>query len=168
MLQEDNARKGFFEAAEFRGVLAGLPDAIQPLAEVAYITGWGVRSELLTRQWIHVDFDAGWLRLEPDESKSREGPMFPLLPRLRAVLERQRPHARDRARRDPSDPLGIPPRRDTHQALPAGVVERLHGGRGAPPDPARLPADSGQELERAGVTRSGAMKMVGHNTEAIY
>lgn len=50
MLQEDNARKGFFEAVEFRAVLAGLPDAVKPLAEVAYITGWRIRSELLTRQ----------------------------------------------------------------------------------------------------------------------
>ncbi len=94
MLQEDNARKGFFEAAEFRSVLTELPDAIKPVAEVAYITGWRIRSELLTRQWMHVDFDAGWLRLEPGETKNREGRMFPLLPTLRAVLERQRARTR--------------------------------------------------------------------------
>jgi integrase len=94
MLQEDNARKGFFAAPEFRAVLAELPDAINPVAEVAYITGWRIRSELLTRQWMHVDFEAGWLRLEPGETKNREGRMFPLLPTLRAVLERQRAHTR--------------------------------------------------------------------------
>jgi hypothetical protein len=58
MLQEDDARKGFFAAPEFRAVLAELPDAIKPVAEVAYITGWRIRSELLTRQWMHVDFEA--------------------------------------------------------------------------------------------------------------
>jgi integrase len=88
MLQEDNARKGFFEAPEFRAVLAELPEAIKPVAEVAYITGRRIRSELLTRQWLHVDFEAGWLRLEPGESKNREGRMVPLLPTLRAVLQR--------------------------------------------------------------------------------
>jgi len=50
MLREDNARKGFFEAAEFEAVLAELPESLKPLAEVAYVTGWRIRSELLTRR----------------------------------------------------------------------------------------------------------------------
>jgi integrase len=69
-------------------VLAELPEAIKPVAEVAYITGRRIRSELLTRQWLHVDFEAGWRRLEPGETKNREGRMVPLLPTLRAVLQR--------------------------------------------------------------------------------
>jgi len=44
----------------------------------------------MTRQWRHVDFDAGWLRLEPGETKNGEGRMFPLTPKLRTILERQR------------------------------------------------------------------------------
>jgi integrase len=80
MLQEDNARKGFFEAPEFRAVLAELPAALKPVAEVAYVTGWRIRSELLTRQWMHVDFEAGWIRLKPGETKNREGRMFPMTP----------------------------------------------------------------------------------------
>ena len=31
------------------------------VAEVAYITGWRVASEILTREWKHVDFEAGFL-----------------------------------------------------------------------------------------------------------
>jgi integrase len=89
-----NARKGFFEASEFEAVLADLPEALKPVAQVAYVTGWRIRSELLTRQWSHVDFQAGWIRLEPGETKNREGRMFPLTPTLRAVLERQRAHTR--------------------------------------------------------------------------
>ena len=49
-----------------------------------------MRSEILTRQWHHVDLRAGWLRLEPGETKNTEGRMFPLIPALRALLERQR------------------------------------------------------------------------------
>lgn len=94
MLREDNARKGFLEAPESRAVLAELPLALKPVAEAAYVTGWRIRSELLTRQWMHVDFAAGWLRLEPGETKNREGRMFPLTPTLRAVLERQRAYTR--------------------------------------------------------------------------
>jgi len=46
-----------------------------------YITGWRVKSEILTRQWAHVDFHSGWLRLEPGETKNAEGRQFPLTPR---------------------------------------------------------------------------------------
>ncbi len=57
---------------------------------IASLTGWRVKSEILTRQWAHVDFQSGWLRLEPGETKNAEGRQFPLTPALRAVLERQR------------------------------------------------------------------------------
>jgi integrase len=55
---------------------------------VAYLTGWRLPSELFTRQWRHIDFASGWLRLEPGETKNRDGRMFPLTPELRGVLER--------------------------------------------------------------------------------
>ena len=40
MLQEQNARSGFFEPDQFREVLANLPAPLQPVVEFAYITGW--------------------------------------------------------------------------------------------------------------------------------
>jgi hypothetical protein len=51
LLQEHNARTGFFERDEFGAVLAGLPDDLQAAFATAYITGWRVKSEILTRQW---------------------------------------------------------------------------------------------------------------------
>jgi len=59
LLRENDTRKGFFETAQFRAVISHLPERLRPVAEVAYETGWRVRSELLTRKWAHVDFDAG-------------------------------------------------------------------------------------------------------------
>src|SRR5215467_16096799 len=59
MLQERNARTGFFERSEFDAVLAHLPVDLRPVFEVTYILGWRVKSEILTRQWIHVDFRSG-------------------------------------------------------------------------------------------------------------
>lgn len=85
-LSTDNARKGFFEEADLQTLLEHLPKDLRPLIEVAYITGWR-KEELLTRDWRHVDFDAGWLVLET--SKNMEGRQFPLIPRLRAVLAKQ-------------------------------------------------------------------------------
>ena len=87
MLKVDNVRKGFFESEQYRAVLAHLPDYLKPVATIAYITGWRVKSEILTRQWKHIDVDAGWMRLEPGEGKTREAREFPFTPELRAVLE---------------------------------------------------------------------------------
>lgn len=122
MLKEDNRRTGFLEPAEFRAIRAHLPPILQALADVAYITGWRVKSDILSRQWYHVDFGPqvwgcecgesqrgdscadcgksrpGWLRLEPGEGKSKEGRMFPLIPELRSALvaQRQRTDALER------------------------------------------------------------------------
>jgi integrase len=185
MLTEDNARTGFFEVDQFRAVLAELPDALGPVFETAYITGWRVKSEILTRQWSHVDARAGWLRLEPGETKNREGRMFPLTPELRAVLERQR-EATEAAQRETG---GIVPwlffrvvkpgRRRNDDPTARTTAEPIKSFRRAwltackrAGVPSRIPHDfrrtAVRNLERAGVPRSAAMKMVGHKTEAIY
>jgi len=90
MLHVDNVRKGFFERDQYEAVLSHLPEFLRPVAAVAYITGWRTKSELLTRQWRHVDFANGWLRLEPGESKNSDARNFPFTPELRTVLEAQR------------------------------------------------------------------------------
>jgi len=99
MLDEDNVRQGFFERPEFEAVLEGLPDELRPVMVSAYITGWRIKSELLSRQRHHVDLGAGWLRLEPGETKNRKGRMFPLVPELRTVLEGQLATTREFERR---------------------------------------------------------------------
>jgi integrase len=90
MLEVRNARKGFFDREQVEGLLKHLPDHLQPVVRAAYATGWRIKSEVLTRQWKHVDLVNGWLRLEPGETKNSEGRMFPLTPELRKVLEAQR------------------------------------------------------------------------------
>jgi integrase len=90
MLHVENVRKGFFEPGQHRAVMNHLPDYLKPVASVAYITGWRTKSELLTRQWRHVDFANGWLRLDPGESKNGEGREFPFTPELLSVLQGQR------------------------------------------------------------------------------
>src|SRR5215467_13095733 len=51
LLRENNARTGFLEADQLRAVVAKLPAELKPVIEAAYLTGWRVRSELLTRRW---------------------------------------------------------------------------------------------------------------------
>jgi len=85
----NNARTGFFEREQLDSLLRHLPDEIKPVITVAYITGWRVTSEILTRQRHHVNFKHGSLRLEPGETKNNRGREFPLTPMLRQVLEQQ-------------------------------------------------------------------------------
>jgi integrase len=169
MLQEHNARTGFFERADFDAVLARLPADLKAVFAVAYLTGWRVMSEILTRQWVHVDLQSGWLRLEPGETKNLEGRQFPITPILRLVLERQRERT-----------LAV--EKATHAIIPwlfhragrpiksfrrAWLTACKDAGLSG-----RIPHDfrrtAVRNLERAGVPRSTAMKMVGHKTESIY
>jgi integrase len=169
MLREDNRRKGFFEAEEYRAVVKHLPEELKPVIQTAYITGWRIASEILTRQKHHVNLEAGWLRLEPGETKNDEGRNFPLTPDLIEVLKEQL--EKTRGLEQETERI-IPwlfhrngnPIRDYRGAWAsackdAGVAKRI------PHDFRRTAV---RNLERAGVPRSAAMAMVGHRTESIY
>jgi integrase len=169
LLNVDNARQGFFEPHELAAVLPHLPAHLRPVMEAAYETGWRLRSELLTRQWRHVDLKAGWLRLEPRETKNGKGRMFPLTPALKRILEAQRKHTSALEHR-----LGrvIPWvfHREGHQVVTAWYA--WNKAREAAGMPGKLMHDfrrtAVRNLERAGVPRSAAMAMVGHLTESMY
>jgi integrase len=148
---------------------AHLPKDLQAVFEVAYVTGWRVKSELIIREWSHVDFKAGWLRLEPGETKNGDGRMFPLTPMLRTVLERQR----DRTETFQRTSGQIHPAVFHRSGQPIKSFRRawLSACRRAALT-GRIPHDfrrtAVRNLERAGVPRSTAMRMVGHKTETIY
>jgi len=170
MLHVENARKGFFEADQSRAVIEHLPDYLKPVAAAAYITGWRTKSELLTRQWRHVDLDAGWLRLDPGEGKTAEPRMFPLTPELRGLLETQRELVSGLERATGQiipwifvHPNGSPIKNFRYAWAKACKSAGL---------PGRLVHDfrrtAVRNLERAGVPRSSAMKITGHKTETVY
>jgi integrase len=168
-LHEDNARAGFFELEQLEAVLEHLPEYLKPVIRTAYITGWRTHSELLTRQRHHLDAGAGWLRLDPGQTKNQEGRNFPLTAELREVLEHQIEQTRAL---ELSTGRIVPwlfhrdgnPIKDFRGAWAsackaAGVPGRLvHDFR----------RSAVRNLERAGVPRSAAMKMTGHKTEAVY
>jgi integrase len=170
MLHVENARKRFFEPAQYRAVVNHLPDYLRPVASVAYITGWRTKSELLTHLWRHVDFTNGWLRLDPGESKNGEGREFPFTPELLSLLQQQREVVKAIERKHSC----VIPWVFVH---PDG--RRIKDFRGAWAKackaagvPGRLVHDfrrtAVRNLERAGVPRSAAMKLTGHKTEAVY
>jgi integrase len=182
MLQEANARKGFFEPDDFRAVLVHLPESLKPVFTTAYVTGWRVKSEILTRQKCHLDIKAGWLRLEPGETKNGDGRQFPLTPALRAVLEAQAEATKKLERgkgvvipwlfhHGNGKPIKSFRRAWLTACLKAGFAQ-IVSEKPRVIKALRIPHDfrrsAVRNLERAGVPRSDAMSMVGHRTEAIY
>ena len=171
MLAEHNVRKGFFELDQFRAILKHLPSEYQGLFEIAYITGWRIRSELLSRQWRHVDFSGkGWLRLDPGEAKdATSGREFQFTTWMREILERQKKWVSKIEKRTGQvipwvfcRPDGSPIRdfhADWRDACKAANIQRI------PHDFRRTAV---RNLERAGVPRTTAMAMIGHKTESIY
>ena len=88
-LKENNVRKGFFEPEQFERVRSYLTPALQAVVTFAYITGWRVRSEILTLQWRQVDLKAGRIVLDPGTTKNDEGRVFPFTEELRDLLQAQ-------------------------------------------------------------------------------
>ena len=169
MLQEDNVRQGFFERDQLEAVRRLLPEYLRGLVTVAYITGWRIHSELLPLQWRQVDFGAGTLRLEPGTTKNREGRVFVMTPELRATLEAQRAATETLQRKRG---LILPWVFHRGGKPIAGLRKAWAKACEKAGVPGRIPHDlrrsAVRNLERAGVPRSVAMRMVGHKTEAIY
>jgi integrase len=171
-LHLNNVRKGFFEESEFQAFLAQLDEDLRPVMELAYITGWSIRSEILPLRWgLNVDLAAGEVRLEPGTTKNDEGRVFPIsvLPRLAEVLigQKRRTEAMERETRRiiswvfHREGNKI---RDFRKAWDAGM-KAAGIARKIPHDFRRTAV---RNLERAGVPRSVAMQLVGHKTESIY
>jgi integrase len=165
-----NTRTGFFEVEDFRSVQVHLPEDLQPLAEFFYLTGWR-KEEALGLTWPQVDFKAGEVRLEVGTTKNDDGRVFPfsVYPPLGELLRRQRERtsavekAKGRIVSQVFHRNGRPIR-DYYAAWrkackEAGIPGRLvHDFR----------RTAVRNLERAGVSRSVAMKLTGHKTEAVY
>lgn len=169
MLQENNTRKGFFEASAFEAVLEKLPAHLRPLAQAGYLTGWR-KGELLTRCWRHVDFDEGWLRLEPGETKSGKGRMFPLIDQLSDVLQAQLARKKETERTtgrvvtalffyDDGRPI-LDFRRPWNRACAeAGHPDLIFHD---------LRRTAARNLVRAGVPTALAKKFTGHETDSVF
>ena len=168
LLKEPPGRRGFFERHQLDAVVAKLPPDLVPIARVAYITGWR-RNELLSRRWHHVDLAAGWLRLEPGETKSGAGRQFPFTDELGELLAGQRRRTTELERARGEIIPWVFHRNGRQIRSMVGAWRRACREAGLP---GKLLHDfrrtAVRNLERSGVPRSAAMAMVGHQTEAIY
>jgi integrase len=168
MLQERNTRTGFFDDAMVEAVIAHLPNAVRPVVRFAYITGWRVQSEILPLEWRHVDQKAEEIRLEPGTTKNQAGRVFPFTDGLRSLLAAQK------AEQEALQQRGMICRSVFHRN-----GKPIKGFRAAWTSaciaaglPGRIPHDlrrsAVRNMERAGLSRSVAMQLTGHKTEAVY
>jgi integrase len=88
MLEENNARQGFFERHEFDAIRRHLPEPIADASLCGYITGWRVE-EIGSLQIQNVDLEADELRLELYTTKNDDARVFPMNRELRSLVEKR-------------------------------------------------------------------------------
>lgn len=169
-LTVSNARQGFFEVSEFEKLCGELPDYLAAVARFGYLTGWRW-SEIIGLTWDRVDFAAGMVRLDVGTTKNHDGRVFPMdaLPALLALLKGQRGYTdvveTVEARRVPFVfHRGGKQLKDSYGAWRSACKRAKLTGK-LFHDFRRTAV---RNLERAGVSRSVAMRITGHKTEAVY
>jgi integrase len=169
LLPERNVRQGFATAEQVEAICRHLRADESDAVRFMFITGWRSQSEVLALTWAQIDWSVGFVRLDPGTTKNSEGRSFPLIPELRAVLERRldvtRRCERAQDRIIPEvfhrggRPIKTMRRSWTSACRRAGLPDLiLHD----------LRRSAVRNLERAGISRSVAMKMTGHKTESVY
>ena len=171
MLQENNARQGFFEREQFEAVRRHLPEHLRGLVTLAYYFGWRVTSEVLTLQWGQIDRTVGTIRLEPGTTKNKGGRTvaYHEIDELRDVIEAQWQRHLELQRAGAICPWVFEHKEGQRiKSYRRSWVTacRRAGVAGRVPHDFRRTAV--RNLERAGVPRKVAMSMVGHKTESVY
>lgn len=168
--QVRNVRENFLSSGDVEEVVQRLPKYLKPVARFAALTGWRLQ-ETLGLKWSDVDFESGEVRLLPGKRKNDEGRSFPIhaLPPLEKLL------------RDQLD-LTRTLERETGEIIPHVFHregKRIISLRKAWSNACTLAGLEGtwfhdlrrtavRNLEKAGVSRSVAMKLTGHRTESVY
>ncbi len=186
-LEEHNVRRGFFEADQVDAVCRHLAPELAAVVRFASITGWRITSEVLPLTWAQVDLDArlspdqetaGVVRLEPGQTKNKDGRSFPCTTALRALLLDRR--------------AAVDVLKASGTITPFVFFRLVALGRGgakrpkritsftkawsaacsAAGTPGRVPHDlrrtAVRNLVRAGVPQSVAMRLTGHKTASVF
>ncbi len=168
MLAEDNTRQGFVDDAAFDAIVAKLPAAVVPVVKFAYVTGWRIQSEVLPMEWRQVDRQSGEVRLDPGRTKNKAGRVFPFTGALRTLFdELWRQHEALRAKDVICPWVFHRNGRPMVSIRGAWTVACKAAGF-----PGRIPHDlrrsAVRNMEHRGLSRSVAMALTGHKTEAVY
>jgi integrase len=172
-LREADPRAGFVTREQFAAIRRHLPEELQVAMTVAYTFGWRKR-EILGLKRHQYNAQDGTLRLEPGTTKNREGRLVRLTPELHAMLEAQVERVCELERKDGRVIPWLFPHLDGPQKGERIVEPRKPwlaacNGAGLPGLLIHdLRRSAVRNMEQAGVSRSVAMKLTGHKTEAVY
>lgn len=169
MLEENNVRKGFFDAPQLQQIRERLPEAVRPVVTFAYITGWRVPSEVLTLQWRQVDMHEGTVTLDVGSTKNREGRVFVMTAELKKLLESQKKLTAEVERRRDKIIRWVFHREGEQIRSFRRAWKNACTAAGLP---GRIPHDfrrtAVRNLVRAGVPERVAMMMTGHKTRSVF
>lgn len=170
MLEENNARGGFFEQDEFRRVHAALPEYLKLPISFLYLSGWRV-DEMRNLRWSDVDLEAASILLPKERSKNKQprtlalaGELIEVIRQAHAIRRRDCPFVfyrfGIRARGLPDgQPIGQFDRSWQLACEAAGVTGRIvHDFR----------RTAIRNMVRAGVPERVAMEISGHRTREIF
>jgi len=167
--EKGNARQGFFERADFDGMVKHLPDYLKGFVKFGYYSGWR-RGEIRSLQWADVDLSAKVIRLRPENCKTREGRVLALEGGLWTVIAEQR-DGREYEKRDKT--IGISSYVFHHKGEPIGDIRKSWD---AACKQAHVEGKIFHDLRRtairnmirAGVPERVAMAISGHRTRAVF
>jgi len=177
--EKDNVRKTFFERAELDALLPYLPEPLDDMARFGFATGWR-RGELLTLTWAAVSKEE--IRL--GTTKNGEPRSLPLDAELKELIERRR-KAREYVARSGvglstyvfhrngkvigRNVFGKQWRR---ACVKAGLGRRVKDEKGVLCYTGKTFHDfrrtAARNMIRAGVPQSIAMRVIGHQTDAMF
>lgn len=150
-------------------VLKHLKPALQPVVRFAFITGWRVPSEVLPLEWRQVDRVKGEVRLDPGTTKNQAGRvLFPVTDGLKSILEAAWAEHEALKGKDTVCPYVFHRNgkriSDLRGAWDAACIKAGYPGMLLHD----LRRSAVRNMERAGLSRSVAMQLTGHKTEAVY
>lgn len=163
MFREDNARTGFLESEQYLRLRDALPGYLRPLFITAYHTG-GRLGELRAICWGQVDWAAHQIRLEARQTKGKAARVLPIYGEMQEVLAEALRHRNEwfpqcslvfhRLGR----PIGDFRKAWATACASAGVAITFHD----------LRRTAVRNMDRAGIPRDVAMRIIGHRTASMY
>ena len=169
-LKENNTRNGFVDEEQYRALLSELPEYLKLLLVVAYHTGVR-KGELLRLRVNQIDLKNNQIRLHAGETKNDEGRVLPIYGEMRAALA----DALDKRRLEAKS-TGEFPGMWLFRGEGGKRIRDFYHGWDSACERAGVPGQLFHDLrrsavrnmERAGISRSVAMKISGHKTESVY
>lgn len=159
-------------------MLSHLSTDLRAPVEFAFLTGWRIKSEVLSRQWRHVDFKTGTVRLEPGEAKNKEPRVIFMTTAIRTLLEAQKAKVDDLKAKGKITPwvffrMVAEKRKGPKEPKPiTSLTKAFKRACKKSALPGRIPHDlcrsAVRRFVRQGIAERVAMKLTGHKTRSVF